>query len=52
MASPTTIGVSTGLLLGGSILFFSTGHNIIGSILVISGVLLGFWGATKFFKGD
>ncbi|HTY43718.1 MAG TPA: hypothetical protein VMC80_00550 [Patescibacteria group bacterium] len=52
MVNPTTIGVSTGLLLGVSAIFFSTGHSIIGAILVILGVLLGFWGATKFFRGD
>ena len=52
MVSPTIIGIFTGLLLGVSAIFFSTGHNILGFICIVSGVLLGFWGAIKFFKGD
>ena len=52
MVSPISIGILTGLLLGVSIIFFSTGHKILGSITLAAGIILAFRGTIKFFKGD
>lgn len=52
MVSPTTFGIMTGLLLGVSVIFFSTGHKILGTIALATGIILAFRGTIKFFKGD
>lgn len=52
MVSPISIGILTGFLLGVSIIFFSTGHKILGTIALTTGVVLAFRKTIKFFKGD
>ena len=52
MVNPIAFGISTGLLLGVSIIFFSTGHKILGTITLATGVILAFRGTVKYFKGD